>query len=490
MRDQIFVGRPPFFGLTPEYRVISAVVQGNRPRRPSLDLYAARGLDDAIWALINKCWGMNPTQRPSADNVVQSLLSRSSPDGSPPPTCDWDEAIVSRLRSTLAGHRWSGPTHPPEKVATIRTMTADATSEAPSISRPERSSITGQLIRKREAHPGPKHARDCQSSEGHVVDLSGVMEETEESSTSSDGHTRHEGKGKAKERERWTERPEKAPSLHTEKGTWPDDFLDAVQGHSQTPPISPASPPPPPLPDLERQEPMRSPPADLPTKHSNSANGDSNSGSDIPVTESEGEDVPDMNPLALRPRIDDTLAKPRRFRFESKPSLGISPLPTLTSPTRKRWSPLVPTVHSKSPDEDSNSSSGEMAPNANGRHEPAPHIHVNKPEVIDVPKVMSPPPLRTRIGDKPGEPPQSMFDTTPNLDASGTSSRASASDLLISSSPDLLDEGAVRKALIITEDGKPPTHFVSHPMGIRTHYQILTVDLDAAIRWMYWTWTI
>ena len=107
MRHQIFVGHPPFHELMPEYRVISAVVNGNRPPRPSLELRTTSGFDDAIWDLINKCWRMIPSQRPSAHDVVRCLSSRRNP----PPACDWDEAIMSRLHSTLAGHPWSRPAY-------------------------------------------------------------------------------------------------------------------------------------------------------------------------------------------------------------------------------------------------------------------------------------------------------------------------------------------------------------------------------------------
>jgi hypothetical protein len=59
------------------------------------------------------------------------------------------------------------------------------------------------------------------------------------------------------------------------------------------------------------------------------------------------------------------------------------------------------------------------------------------------------------LGNKPR---RTRFESMVNLGVG--SSNASASDLL---SRDSLDGSAVRQALIVQEEGKPPTHFVSPP---------------------------
>ena len=299
-KDQIFVGHPPFYELKNEYRVISAVVQGNRPRRPSLDLYTARGLDDDIWALINKCWGMNPTQRPSAHDVVQSLLSRSTPSGNSPPTCDWDEIMTSRLRSTLTGHRWSGSTQslefrqglndwstfktepPPssptprapsqladknysELEASVRESIRDITRQSVALTATTGTTFTtpsSSLPEVGQANTNTNkfamiwtNASDATSEAPSISTGSSIAGELARKRGMDHGakHTKdHSSEGHVGEK--WRESPEKAHALHLREGTSHDGFADAVQVRNQTRPI-PQVPVPPP--NLEHRELIR-----------------------------------------------------------------------------------------------------------------------------------------------------------------------------------------------------------------------------------------
>jgi len=50
-----------------------AVVQGNRPLRPSDDRCLVRGLNDEIWNIIETCWAQEPDQRLSTGRIVERL---------------------------------------------------------------------------------------------------------------------------------------------------------------------------------------------------------------------------------------------------------------------------------------------------------------------------------------------------------------------------------------------------------------------------------
>jgi hypothetical protein len=82
-----------------------AVTKGQRPSRPCRD----RGLDDEMWAFIEKCWKTMPTERPMAANVAAYLRSRSNRIGDQNDAGDWDDAFVSRFRSALAGNPFDYP---------------------------------------------------------------------------------------------------------------------------------------------------------------------------------------------------------------------------------------------------------------------------------------------------------------------------------------------------------------------------------------------
>lgn len=51
----------------------SKVVRGQRPERPTLPIISVRGLDDAVWDLLQKCWAENPLERPDMHSIVESL---------------------------------------------------------------------------------------------------------------------------------------------------------------------------------------------------------------------------------------------------------------------------------------------------------------------------------------------------------------------------------------------------------------------------------
>ena len=123
---------------------------------------------------------------------------------------------ITTISSMFEGKSSSNP------FGTVRTMTTDLTSAPPSVSRAEGSSIVEDLIRKRsmESTSG-KYGKEGRFSEPAIPDLSRVAEETDES-MSSRGHTTtvitiadNGNKPPAKARSKEAEKP-------SCKGKWPD----------------------------------------------------------------------------------------------------------------------------------------------------------------------------------------------------------------------------------------------------------------------------
>ncbi|RPD76435.1 Pkinase-domain-containing protein [Lentinus tigrinus ALCF2SS1-7] len=111
------------------------------------------------------------------------------------------------------------------KFGTIRTVTTEATSfgsEAPSITRTEGSSIAPSFkeeTRKRSLDSPVRSSRERRPSETAVVDLTRVIEETEDSATS-------KSRSDKAEPERARSPPRGTPiPIKLGKGKWPDDFI-------------------------------------------------------------------------------------------------------------------------------------------------------------------------------------------------------------------------------------------------------------------------
>lgn len=116
---------------------------------------------------------------------------------------------------------WSGQ----NKFGTIRTVTTDMTSEAPSLSRTEGSFIADDMARKK-SQEGVSKFRDRKLSETPLADLTRVAEEPDESVSSKGDATR------GKSFQKRPGRTEKV-AIHLHKGRWPDDFMDAF-GNEKT----------------------------------------------------------------------------------------------------------------------------------------------------------------------------------------------------------------------------------------------------------------
>lgn len=69
----MFTGDPPF-ASTPDNVLFTIVCdRGGRPPRPADPDTEARGLDDAVWALMAQCWAQEPADRPGASALYKAL---------------------------------------------------------------------------------------------------------------------------------------------------------------------------------------------------------------------------------------------------------------------------------------------------------------------------------------------------------------------------------------------------------------------------------
>ncbi|KAG6852347.1 hypothetical protein C0991_000494 [Blastosporella zonata] len=61
------------FGKVKPLAVITKIMKGYHPQRPQGRLFLERGLTDAMWGLMTKCWSRHPEGRPTTAAIVQSL---------------------------------------------------------------------------------------------------------------------------------------------------------------------------------------------------------------------------------------------------------------------------------------------------------------------------------------------------------------------------------------------------------------------------------
>jgi hypothetical protein len=295
------------------------------------------------------------------------------------------------------------------RYGTIRSITTDATSEAPSITRTEGSFIAEDLARKRGS-------REPKLSES-FIDPSRV-EEMDEAGTTSRGMTKRWEQLQAE-----AHRPEKpAPAIRLGKGKWPDDFIEALSPSSPTSPQGPAR-----------------------LSSSSSSSTPSLRKLAIVGASKRNESVESLQHFPRRPShrvrhsVDtpSLLPKDSIMRRESSPD-GMPARSKVVIPRRNSAKPSLQRNGSLAPrsslDESRDHSTDSLVPfprTASGEY-----------------SASSTPPERTR-------PSRSRFESMMLGVALGNTS---ADDLL---KRDSLDGSFVRQALIIREEGKPLAHFVS-----------------------------
>jgi len=358
------------------------------------------------------------------------------------------------------------------RFGTTRTATTEATSyfvsEAPSFSRTEASSIIPSL--NDEYHRGRKRSggdsrapglQDRKPSETAGVDLTRVAEETEGGGSSMVGRLRPREKSSSGEDGRSRVRA----AIRLGKGKWPDDFfppgpLSPDNDLSESPkPITPLSTTPPrklaivgrsndsteSLPQFPRKPSHRS-------RHSLDA---------APTLSPKGSVFGrDASPDNRTTPPTSKVIVPRRVSQGRSPSLlGRSSLDNEGRPILDGPVPFPRTV----------SGSGDQSKQNNATSDPAVVAGTNRPHAVEKPKLVRGrfqseidgscsrrKPRHTSDDDSGRNPRRSRFESMVNLGVA--TSTASASDLLNRNS---LEDNAVRPTVIVREEGKPATQFVS-----------------------------
>ncbi|KLO11001.1 kinase-like protein [Schizopora paradoxa] len=70
---ELMTGQVPFNQTRRTTSVLIAATDGLRPERPTDPAVEARGLDDRLWDLMNRCWAQEPEDRPSIKEVNDEL---------------------------------------------------------------------------------------------------------------------------------------------------------------------------------------------------------------------------------------------------------------------------------------------------------------------------------------------------------------------------------------------------------------------------------
>ncbi|KAI0343070.1 hypothetical protein BDW22DRAFT_1428512 [Trametopsis cervina] len=433
-----------------------------RPRGPSVERISVA---DSTRASIG-----DSIRASYADSVVPPSPARQSLASS--------HMTDTTAMSSLLDFRSRRNSDAPSKFGTLRTMTTEATSfipsENPSLSHADAKAVTSYLAdeMKRGLEPPPKlGARERKPSETAIVDLTRVIEESEEGSSSA----------KAGKRSKSSESPQPVPipsrpKLRLGKGRWPEDFMDAFNPSQQK--DLPASP-------VDDDEPSTSsvavsfapsvsPPRKLAIVGVPRGNGN--------------ESVESLPQFPRRPThrarhsVDTPglLPKESLLRRDSSPDTSVSPGPRIML---RRTSAKTAAAANRNgvylPRNESDDSPLADSPVPFPRTVSAEHSTPPQPQGVHFPQELTKAPSgassddRSRqprgrfqsevdgassrrkprpnsyddAGAKPG---RSRFESMVNL---GAPSGTSASDLMRG------DGSAVKKTVIVREDGKPPTQF-------------------------------
>ena len=384
-----------------------------------------------------------------------------------------EDTVITTISSMLGRKNSSNP------FGTIRTMTTDLTSAPPSVSRAEGSLIVEDLARKRSMESASgKYGKERRISEPVIPDLSRVAEETDES-MSSKGHTitattiagnsnKPPAKAKSKESE--------MPSFYLRRGKWPEDFMDSLQAETQ---------------------PQSIPARDL------FLDQDDSSCQSTPNSISPPRMAGAVRPGGENPQEQELIsALPRRPTHRPRHNADDPPIIMPKDGILRRDSPdsgrLILRRHSAKPAASSHSG-GILIPRSNNkdRNNEDDLFTDNDPSVVPFPRTTSagepmlqnerPRVLRGRFQSEIEGSTSSKRRARPSsydelgaksarsriesmIDLGVESGKASASDLLFR---DSLHNSTVRMRLVVREDGKPPTHFVSFFFNL-TLYPTLT----------------
>jgi hypothetical protein len=353
------------------------------------------------------------------------------------------------------------------KYGTIRTVTTEMTSAEPSLSREEGNAIADKLSRSPPIEVPMKNKR--RSGEAHNVDLSRVAEETDESASSgrtADGRYRNNANGSGDRN-----RPSK-PAVHLRKGKWPDDFFDAMpeSGRSITPIFTQ---------DLESLSRAASPTTRSPRKIA--VVGDSPFNGDA----AQRPQLPRRPTHRPRHSVDNPGLLPRESSLirDGSPEGGLSISPSGRVMLRRHSSkPVTPRSASLAPRSDSRGSDDSLVPfpragtgeakgppgsASSGGDTAVPVDRLERPRLrgrfqSDVHGSNGRRGRPTSYDEAGARPFRGRIESMVSMGV--TSAATSASDLL---APRDSMDGSTGRALVVKEEGKPPTHFVSRLYNLK-----------------------
>jgi hypothetical protein len=375
------------------------------------------------------------------------------------------------------------------KFGTLRTMTTEATSfipsENPSLSPNDAKALAEEMSRRRSLDGRPP--RERRPSETAIVDLTRVIEEAEDSSTSAKGAGRSNGSAVTAASPPSSPQRPKLSAIRLGKGKWPDDFLDAFPAKKDfgsafldeedlRPPspqaLRPQSPPASPL--------SISPPRKLAIQNSGRVNGSVESLPQFPRRPSH-RSRHSVDTPGLLPKTDALLrqdSSPDGGNVPPSPRIMVRRTSTRPGPTPNRNGIYIPregSAESPMPEEPSvpfpsGRASGEISSTPPQAVHFPPDLRTAKDKDTSAEERPRLPrgrfqseidgasarrkPRPQSYDDAGAKPRRSRFESMVNLGVgSGT---ASASDLMPRN-----EGSAVRQTLIVKEDGKSATQFVS-----------------------------
>jgi hypothetical protein len=381
--------------------------------------------------------------------IRQSVASTASTAMSDSTTTTTLSSLLDTGRKTSSGFN---------KFGTVRTMTTDATSEFPSMTRTEASSAAEDLRKRTESASSRLSTDRKLSNNTSTVDLTRVVEEAEDAASMSSGG--HRGLRKASQ-EKPTNTRGGTPAIRLGKGKWPDDFMDALDN-------KPASKTP--SPDLLEEFASTSSSTNTPPRKLAIVGG-GHRGS---------ESVESLPQFPRRP------SQSHRMRQGSADiTSGLLPKESVTPPDglpSSLGNPSRIMVRRSSKTQ----TRGQLLPRSS-LDEPKSPTDTNAPGPIPFPQAnvstvdttadnsdgISKRPVRGRFqSDVQGSagrvrpssydelgarPSRTRIESMANIGATGSGS-TTASDLMARNA---IEDSAVRMALIVREEGKLPTHFVS-----------------------------
>lgn len=89
---KICTGRVPFDHIKRDLAVITCVLRGRRPKRPTALVGSA--MSDALWAVMERCWSADPKQRPPLSAILTTLDTPEGQTMLSPPTADMESDSV------------------------------------------------------------------------------------------------------------------------------------------------------------------------------------------------------------------------------------------------------------------------------------------------------------------------------------------------------------------------------------------------------------